>query len=110
MKPYREQIDEILECFDFVTVAHIMQFPLFPEYGDFGEIVDRHPWSMFLKGKFGVPTVSELMHFAEDLLLQVSKRSEEEASYVHCGCFKATNWYGRLALEFVVKEWTCEED
>lgn len=110
MIPYREQIDEIMRNFDFVTVAHMLQFPLFPSYNDDGEIISRHPWKMFLDGnRFEVPNLFDLMNMAEKLLTDVSKHSSEEAGYVHCGCFKAINWYGRLGLEFIVENYTCEE-
>ena len=65
---------------------------------------------MFLSGnRFEVPNLFDLMNMAEKLLTDVSKHSSEEAGYVHCGCFKAFNWYGRLGLEFIVENYTCEE-
>lgn len=102
-----QQIEEIMECFDFEAVRLVMLCPYKPEYDDDGNVISRHSWKMLLSGnRFDTPTVAELRDIAFKYLMRASHFPDEEYHYVASGPFKASNRYGTLELEFVYNNWS----
>ena len=98
----KEQIQEILHEFNFDNVHYLMSLSIWPVYNDYGIIIDRKPW---IWDNAGVPDVNELKKFALEILLKVSKNSDDTTTTVESGGFKASNYFGRLCLEFVVENY-----
>jgi len=102
----QEQIQEILREFNFDNVHYLMSCPIWPVYNDYGIIIKRVPWEW---ANVGVPDVNELKKGALELLLEVSKKSDNLVNVISSGGFKASNYYGKLCLEFIVEYYsTCE--
>lgn len=83
---YEEQIDEIMDWFDFNRVAQTMK---------------ALDWRWF---DVGVPDEPELRKKARSLLKEVAKNG----GYLQTAGFHAQNNEGRLKIMFVVSEWRVE--
>lgn len=101
----KEQIQEILHEFNFDNVHYLMSLSIWPVYNDYGIIIDKKPWSWL---NVGVPNVNKLKEFALQLLLKVSENSDDTTTTIESGGFKASNYSGKLCLEFVVENYLCD--
>ena len=87
-----DQIEEILDYFDFEKVAKVM------------EVLDWKWWSL---GE--VPGTGPLRRKARELLRDVAQKPP--ASYVYTAGFKAHHdKWGQLELEFIVTGWRVEPE
>ena len=77
---YSEQINEILETFDFESVLKMM------EWDD---------WQLYIDGTLQLPTLDYLKNLAKQLLV---KASEEVCSRVATGPFRVEKRFGALEL------------
>lgn len=85
---YEEQIEEIMDWFDFGCVAKVMK-------------VLEWEWH----GYDGVPTEPEIRKYARGQLRYVVERN---VRYSACGGFVARNEDGLLSLAFEVESWQVE--
>lgn len=94
MKSYQDQIDEIMDWFNFEKVHETMV------------AVD---WRWYRNHNLATPTVQELRQEARKLLKAVSDR--KMVAFAACGGLQATrSSEGTLKLQFVVTEWDSEKE
>lgn len=103
-----EQIQEIMECFDFERVRMVMELPIHPDYDDEGNVTTRNPWKVMISRGFVVPTTTELMIMAKKMLKEVADKDENWA--IHSGPFLVRNRSNHLSLIFACESWECEYD
>lgn len=89
----QDQIDEIMEWFDFERVHKAM-------------VALDWRWNYWIKhGNSHIPSLEEIKAFAQRQLKLVSKPTETEYNHIHSGGFRASNKDGVLSLEFIVDSW-----
>lgn len=104
------QYRDILDNFDFKTVAMIMSMPCRPVYGnnDYNKIIGYTPWKMWSKQGMKLYNESELRFMASNMLREVMKQAKEgDALYWSaCGPFKVIYRFGILELNFALETWS----
>jgi hypothetical protein len=93
--PYDEQIEKIMDYFDFGKVAKAMRALGWKWVGSETESL--------------IPDEPELRQEARRLLKQVN-RDSKQGHFCSCGGFEARNEDGCLSLRFVVAEWEIQPD
>lgn len=106
-----EQKRDILENFDFKTLAMIMSIPCKPEYEDdnFDRIIGWKPWKMFSKDGMKLYNEGELRYMAADLLdkvIKAVKGGSQKHYYIATGPFKVIYRWGILELDAVLDSWS----
>lgn len=93
---YKEQLEEIVQNFDFELVQKTMR------------LLD---WKWAGKKETHIPNISELVHY----VMTTCDRCHEQwiltkkGYYVHSGGFLiGVNEFGLLDVKFVLTEWVCE--
>lgn len=101
------QYRDILDNFDFKTVAMIMSMPCRPVYGndDYNKIIGYTPWKMWSKQGMKLYNESELRFMASNMLREVMKQAKEGDTlyWSACGPFKVIYRFGILELNFVLE-------
>lgn len=104
------QYRDILDNFDFKTVAMIMSMPCRPVYGndDYNKIIGYTPWKMWSKQGMKLYNESELRFMASNMLREVMKQAKEGDTLYGsaCGPFKVIYRFGILELNFVLETWS----
>lgn len=104
------QYRDILDNFDFKTVAMIMSMPCRPVYGnnDYNKIIGYTPWKMWSKQGMKLYNESELRFMASNMLRKVMKQAKEGDTlyWSACGPFKVIYRFGILELNFVLETWS----
>ena len=104
------QYRDILNNFDFKTVAMIMSMPCRPIYEDdnYDKIIGYKPWKMCSKQGMKLHNESELRYMASCMLQEAMKRAREGDTFYwsSCGPFKVTYRFGILELNFVMETWS----
>nr|DAG88668.1 MAG TPA: hypothetical protein [Crassvirales sp.] len=104
------QYRDILDNFDFKTVAMIMSMPCRPVYGndDYNKIIGYTPWKMWSKQGMKLYNESELRFMASNMLREVMKQVKEGDTlyWSACGPFKVIYRFGILELNFVLETWS----
>ena len=103
---YDKQIKEILENFDFDYVQELMSWDKARrDYDDYGRIINKKPWEIYINGSFKIPTLSDLRNLASKLLHEAAS---ENLYQISTGPFEVTKRNGRLKLNCVVEQWQYE--
>lgn len=104
------QYRDILDNFDFKTVAMIMSMPCRPVYAndDYNNIIGYTPWKMWSKQGMKLYNESELRFMASNMLQEVMKQAKEGDTlyWSACGPFKVIYRFGILELNFVIETWS----
>ncbi len=88
----QEQIDNIMQEFNFVTVKSLMEALDWKWLHD--DLLVR------------IPNISTIRKEAIELLVAASKYSPDQVNAVSTGGFVAENNKGWLSLSFVIEEWS----
>lgn len=114
MKSLQEQLEEIMQYFDFEHVLQMMHWGMARvDYDDYGNHIDYHKWKMLLEdGRFDVPSLKDLRNDAEKLLKEVidfaKKNPKSKFHTTGTGPFRATYRYGIIELDCIFENWSCD--
>ena len=107
-----EQLNEIMENFDFNKVVTFMEWnKSYRVYDDYGNCIKEEQWKLSNKRGYVVPTESELRSLAKSLLEEViklykSNDPDNQFIWVGTGPFKVVCRFGILELMCVIAYWS----